>query len=130
MVRAASYTVEDEDSVGSTMAITPEAAAELLARRAASAGVGAHGTERPRVPEHPVIEAPPLAPPAGHPARPGKTGAPNLPPPAPPPPMPAGAELGRHGTMEMAKVSDDDDDDTGGSTMVLQAPEPGAGKRR
>jgi hypothetical protein len=126
VVRAASYAIEDEDSVGSTMAITPEAAAELLARRAAPT---AGGTERPHAPPPPAFEPSPAP-------RPTKAGAPNLPPPAPPPPVPpvpGGSDKGRHGTMEMAKVPDappriaaDDDDDDGGGTMVLQAPEGGA----
>ena len=143
VVRAtASYAIEDEDSVGSTMAITPEAAAELLAR-AAPTGAG-HGRERlqPRnEPQPPLFEAPPAPLPAGQPAKPSaKTNPPNLPPPAPPPPIPttpqvgqqAAAEPRRHGTLEMDVVPDSDEQ--GGGTMVLQVPEgavpPGARKQR
>lgn len=119
-----SYDVNDDDSVGSTMAITPEAAAQLLAR---TPGGG-------------MPAAPPA--PAHAPAttrQPARTGPPNIPPPAPPPPLPPAPSpappaarplaanatpQGRHGTMEMSRVPDDDDDnETGGGTMIIQAPD-------
>lgn len=111
----------DEDSVGSTMAITPEAAAQLLARG------------------NPAQGAPPAQPPMQR--APARTGPPNVPMPAPPPPMPPVVApapqpparpapiqpppppQGRHGTMEMNRVPDADDDETGGGTMIIQAPD-------
>ncbi len=103
------FAATDEESGGSTMAMTPEAAAQLLARKGNS-------------PPQPGL--PPAPPPMPHP--PGRVGAktlpPNVPMPAPPPPMPPMPGHGRHGTMEMGRVPDDDEDE-GGGTMVLEAPQ-------
>jgi hypothetical protein len=100
VVRAAQYEQDDDDVVGSTMAMSPESAAILLARPQKT------------------------APPATEGRAPSKTTPPNPPLPAPPPPFPP--ELPRHGTLEMDRVPDSE---LGGGTMVLAVnlPDP---KRR
>lgn len=100
VVRAAQYEQDDDDVIGSTMAMSPESAAILLARPQKT------------------------APPATEGRAPSKTTPPNPPMPAPPPPFPP--ELPRHGTLEMDRVPDSE---LGGGTMVLEVnvPDP---KRR
>ncbi len=128
VVRPAGHAdIDDDDSVGSTMAITPEAAAELMARRGAALG------QAPQpLPPGPVTT------PAGH-RTPARTRPPTVPLPAPPPPVPPAPPApppfhspatnvtkdGRHGTIEMEPIPDSD---TGGGTMVLR-PEDFAKKR-
>ena len=117
--------IDDDDSVGSTMAITPEAAAELMARRAAL-------TQNTAAPHAAAAPAPVQRTPA-------KPRPPAVPLPAPPPPVPPAppgipafhspatnvTKEGRHGTMEMEPIPDSD---AGGGTMVLR-PEDFAKKR-
>jgi hypothetical protein len=130
VVRPAGHAdIDDDDSVGSTMAITPEAAAELMARRGAALG---------QAPQPPA-PAPTAAPAATAHRTPARTRPPTVPLPAPPPPVPpapAGpppfhspatnvTKDGRHGTIEMEPIPDSD---AGGGTMVLR-PEDFAKKR-
>lgn len=101
---------DDEDTSGSTMAITPEAAAQLLARKPGGA------------PAAPMPNSGPMS-------RGGvKSAPPNLPLPPPPPPLPP--SLGPHqamppgfpsrqGTMEIDPAPDSEE---GGGTMVLEPP--------
>lgn len=155
----ASYSMTDDDSVGSTMAITPEAAAQLLSRQtgpqpAAQMAVGgppkqpqppASPTPQPPAPQppppQPLVASPPpriahshgISPASmfGPASRgPAKTIPPNVPPPAPPPPLPLVVEPRRHGTLEMNKVPDDDDDDNGGGTVVIQNPNTPPSRKR
>ncbi len=126
--------IDDDDSVGSTMAITPEAAAELMARRSPA------GAPPPPAPPAPIPH-PPSPSPAGlvSPQRtPARTRPPTVPLPAPPPPMPpppvapaafrppAVTPDGRHGTLEMEPVPDSE---AGGGTMVLSVPDDIAKRR-
>ncbi len=118
--------MDDDDSIGSTMAITPEAAAALIARRA---------------PQTEPAPPAPVAAPAPSLRSTGRTRPPAVPPPAPPPPMPpmlapgafgpaqpsGASKEGRHGTLEMDSVPDSED--AGGGTMVLQVPDDIAKKR-
>ncbi len=110
--------IDDDDSVGSTMAISPEAAAALMARRAPP-------------PDPPAPTAPATQ-------RPARSKAPTIPIPAPPPPIPPAVvpppprspEIGpdgRHGTIEMEPVPDSE---AGGGTMVLQVPDDVARRGR
>jgi hypothetical protein len=102
--------IDEEESAGSTMAITPEAAAELLARRQS-------GTEPAPPMATPPDPLPPAAAPAGAPRSMGRSKPPVVPPPAPPPPIPPAPA--RHGTIEMESVPDS----AGPGTMVLPSPE-------
>jgi hypothetical protein len=139
---AGSQDLDDDDSVGSTMAISPEAAAALIARRApatepapapvpprAPSPTGPPISQRPRTraPDLPPPPPPPPIPPAMVPRGPGQPpgppAPPGPPPPAPPPPVGRSPEIGadgRHGTIEMEPVPDSA---AGGGTMVLQVPD-------
>jgi hypothetical protein len=144
---AGSHDLEDDDSVGSTMAISPEAAAALIARRGPAtepapapplqrtpSPTGPPTSQRPRTkaPDLPPPPPPPPMPPAMVPHAPGHPGAPpGPPPPAPPPPVgrsPAISPDGRHGTIEMEPVPDSAPG--GGGTMVLQVPDDIARRSR
>ncbi|NUO48585.1 MAG: DUF2169 domain-containing protein [Polyangiaceae bacterium] len=123
---AGSQDLDDDDSVGSTMAISPEAAAALIARRGPA-------TE-PAPPPAPQRAPSPTGPPTSQ--RP-RTRPPDIPLPPPPPPMPPAmtpparpasvGKDGRHGTIEMEPVPDSA---PGGGTMVLQVPEDIARRSR
>lgn len=109
----ASYPMTDDDSVGSTVALTPEAAAQLLSRQTG-----------PQPAAQMAVGGPMASPTMPSPAMTGAPKPPQPPPvaPPPPPPLPPVVETRRHGTLEMNKVPDDDDDDNGGGTMVIQNP--------
>ena len=118
---SATFVADDDDSVGSTMAITPEAAAALIARQ--SGGLSPLGgmpppLAAPPAPPPPVQLPPGFGPPPPVPLAPappalahgvGRAVAPHAPPAPPPPPMPPPPP---------------DDDDGGGGTMVIHSPEP------
>ncbi len=110
--------LDDEDSsIGSTVAFSPEAAAELIARKVASqggatpppapVGSGSRGTRPPPGAQTParVVTAPAPPPPAP-------------PPQAPPPPM-------AHAAPPMVPMMDEPADSSGGSTMAF-SPEAAA----